>query len=188
MFYLCPPLPLVPFSTYETYTTRRKVHTCRNVPSSSPQQMKGSKVNVKQLMIILNNVGGSRLMCYSSGDNSRSVTICSLTEHLNYTSEHNVSYKSFEEWSSNHSILTCTIVKTCKLPEEVQQIDSEVTGEKQYLSVCCAYHVMVFEVPMMTTLSCPWIDNPTVHKSSVKIVYAKLRYVIFVWVLGSCII
>ena len=125
------------------------------------------------------NSGNLKLICFSSGSEYSSLSVCSLSEQRNVISTAKDFFSTFEEWSRAHSLLKIARLTTCAVPEQVEQIESVVIGgKKTYLSVTCAHHVMVYEVPVAqsSAASCRWIRNPVTHKFPSKILHTKLRY------------
>lgn len=122
------------------------------------------------------------LLCYSWGHDSNStLIICSLSEQSQVGQKEASQYQTFEDWSQVHSMLRCTKLMSCKMDQQVEQIDSEVVGGAAYLCVTCTRQLRIFEIPLLkTSITCKWICQPVIHESPSKISHSKLRYPIII--------
>lgn len=115
------------------------------------------------------------LLCTCVGDNFHSLfSVCSLSENREVQGGQ---FQTFDEWSHANSMLTCTKLECREIPEAVQ-IDSALIRGALYLCVVCSHQLMLYELPATDAVSCKWMDNPVIRKSSCKILHAKLRYLL----------
>ena len=161
--YLCLPLPLTPPSYLapleqpwqaSVYVTMwRGVSWCH---------MQESPPRTRLLRCALD---GPLLLCTCVGD---CCYICSVDENRN---------RDVDDWNCASSVLTCTKLKYCKLPEHVEQIDSALVDRVLHLCLVCAHQLLLYKLPPSAdAVSCKWLKHPVIHESSCEIMCAKLRY------------